>query len=446
MGQAAAPAAPQRPGLAGATVAAAGGVTSASMMPPGAAKGAVIGTTVGVPAFSIARTFRCEYEFGFPSIAGNEDQIATELRRLSGEMCVRERFNEPQHVPDFWKLRSPDRSVMVPNHTTLELISAPLRGQEGLNKLTRMLESVERLNPQVNTTTSHRIHIKASDMTLDELKKVCVAFVANEKVFDLLTARSRQGNQNTTCKSNQHEVERSAGSLTAALNRLQQAPSLEALVELVNPRRDPYFKLNLTIPGWLEFRLHQGTFEAQKSRNFVELLQRFVHHVKREPKFELAPPPQAPPAKLWLSLMFRMINRQHLTKYFWQRIVELDDIPVGRPPRIVRVSTDERKAVNERGFEVLNLFDGKADAPARPQEVDVARRPNSARVPRAKALPAEQLGPTPSPRAQPSARQGPKAVPLGPMDSLQPLRSSRSTLPGVGRQSGSAARLLPRGR
>ena len=59
---------------------------------------------------------------------------------------------------------------------------------------------------------------------------------------------------------------------------------------------------------------------------------------------------QEQPTLLWLHMMFKMVNRLALTKYFWGRINELDELRWQRP---VRTPTEMRRGVAENGMDWL---------------------------------------------------------------------------------------------
>jgi len=281
--------------------------------------------------YRISRAFGVEYELGFPLAAGDGRQIAAELQRISGLPCQYYAMSDASiyTVRDYWKL-VPDSTVRFPadrerpeTHRALELVSPKLKGAEGLAGTFAMVDAAAQLRAATNTTSGHHVHVDATDMSVDEVKRVCVAFIAHEKVFDLLTSRSRQGNDNPFCKSNQAALVRNTGggSLQAALDALAAAPTIQAVVRLVNPdvedegprRADRHFKLNVTNlgggghgHGTIEFRLHQGTADPAKTMRGVVFLQGFVYHPRGREAYYAASPRDRTPAQLWLQLMHTM--------------------------------------------------------------------------------------------------------------------------------------------
>jgi len=333
------------------------------------------------PEFGITRKFGLEYEMGFPAELGDVNNICARLRQASGQdvQCPSTQYGRHVHVvTPYWKI-VPDPSVRVGGGTaSWELVSPILTGQDGLDKMTAMLRAAEGLGAKVNKTGGHHVHIDALDLNVDQIKKVCAAYIVYEKAFDLLTSRSRQGDENQWCKSNQGRlIAAGGGSLEAGLRRLMQATTKEAVVAIVNPQMGNgarYHKLNLTNliggngHGTIEFRMHQATDEWLKSRNWVEFIQRFAQSaLTKDPLSPADVPVHESPAKLWLHMMHKMVNRAHLTAFFWKRICELDSRDrMHGMPRIVRSTTTEREQVRANGYNALS------DAAAAP-------RPQSAR-------------------------------------------------------------------
>lgn len=306
--------------------------------------------------YKLTRRFGLEYEFGVPN-EGNEEQTrasaATTLGQRSGQRCT---FMDYTHaVHDHWKIVT-DSSVQVPNYTGLELVSPPLSGQEGLNTMVRMLRAVESMRPNVNKSAGHHVHIDGRDLSLLEVKKICAAFIVYERAFDILTSRSRQDTLNEYCQSNRAVLIRNSGGTEAgALERLRQAASKEQVVAMMNPnegRGSRYFKLNITNltggrgHGTIEFRQHQGTFEAVKSLRWVELLQRFVENARKD---DFIVPRTLPSyGALWLDMMYKKVMRKHLTEYYFQRITKLDEqADQRREPRVIRTTEQERRTLSQ---------------------------------------------------------------------------------------------------
>jgi len=251
--------------------------------------------------------------------------------------------------------------------TALRLRSPTLKKQAGLDQVGSILDAVKGMNAKA--LASLVVMINASDMTANEerreVQKVCMAFVAFEKAFDLVMPPSRQ--DHAKCKSNAAMLTEREFTLQTALDGLKQADSKRRLVELLHPlvqgqedrrpKRDGFFKLNLTNiekQQVIEFRQHPGTVDPEKAKNWIELLLRFAQKAKAAEAFEQAPPEKSA-TQLFLHMM-QTVKRKELTRYYWDRILELDG--EGRPRRNTATSEEERKVGQHLGLDgFLKLMD-----------------------------------------------------------------------------------------
>jgi len=259
-----------------------------------------------------------------------------------------------------------------------------------------ILRAVAARRPEVNVSTGFHVHISALEFIgrvptdnsdaanevreralssggLVAIKKICVAYIVYEEAFDLMTKKGRQRAQNPLCKSNRNVMfEKNHGgraTLQQCIDLIRNARNLEEVVRLVNPpmggAADParIYKFNITNlirgrngrgHGTIEFRQYHGTFDNTEVRNWVELLQYFVHRVSRpEADFVQGLPTQAGEmaptvSQLWLHMMYKTVQRMPLTEYYWQHIVRLDEQANEGGKRIFRARTDERQAVHAR--------------------------------------------------------------------------------------------------
>mmetsp|Transcript_26077 Transcript_26077/g.31659 ORF Transcript_26077/g.31659 Transcript_26077/m.31659 type:complete len:441 (-) Transcript_26077:1139-2461(-) len=181
--------------------------------------------------------------------------------------------------PD-WKI-VPDSSVSCnrgQDCNTFELVSPKLEGGEGLQQVHKVLQLVEKLQPQVNSTAGLHVHVNVEDLNLMQKKKVCMNFIKYEDAFDLIVPVSRRGNSNEHCKSNRSTFQ---GSNQDANLKIAACASEEQLYELLNPAGDRYHKLNLQPIArgrqpTFEFRQHSASFEYPKVANWVRLVIMFV--------------------------------------------------------------------------------------------------------------------------------------------------------------------------
>lgn len=289
-------------------------------------------------------------------------------------------------MTQWWKVVDDNslRSERRPKNTGVEVVSPILSGQAGLFALERAVGAITTLNPEVNKSTGYHVHIDATDLkqaidngaqpvlrqvavarrkadaALLAIKKICVAYIIYEPAFDLLTKRSRQQHENRLCQSC-----RSGDSMQdqyRQIQRIKRAATLREVVLVMNPptrtsNGEPHriYKLNLTNlvdgpngrgHGTIEFRQYHGTVDATEARNWVELLQFFVHRVKKpEAEYIAQPPEMRTVAQLWQHMMYQTVQRKHLTDYYWNQIVRLDEQDNQGVQRIYRAQTYERRAV-----------------------------------------------------------------------------------------------------
>uniref|UniRef100_A0A6T7ZZH0 WWE domain-containing protein n=1 Tax=Prymnesium polylepis TaxID=72548 RepID=A0A6T7ZZH0_9EUKA len=96
-----------------------------------------------------------------------------------------------------------------------------------------------------------------------------------------------------------------------------------------------------------------------EARNWVELLQFFVKRVKDMPDYVEGPPVVFQPdgsasglkwSQLWLHMMYKTVQRKHLTEFYWTQIVSLDEEGRRREDRKrpIRLATNEERTVFER--------------------------------------------------------------------------------------------------
>ena len=232
---------------------------------------------------------------------------------------------------DYWKIVT-DSSIKTTNADDLamELVSPVLQGERGLEQMRYMLQALRMLGIATNTTCGFHVHLDASSISLDSLKRIAQCFCALEDAFDLLVARSweslssrhRSANQNRYCQSN-----RLAFGEMSNLQRWQkidEARTISYLVNrLVNPGRDRYRKLNLTNitndnrPSTIEFRNHGCVEELLEAEAWVRLLVHFCTHAAQQNAASAnCLLPQSAGVRLQLDCLFDLVACPGLEQYF----------------------------------------------------------------------------------------------------------------------------------
>ena len=184
-----------------------------------------------------------------------------------------------------WKIVTDASLTSSPNDLCFELVSPVLVGEEGLDAVRAMMESVRRIGICINSTCAFHVHVDAMSgpmSSLAGLKRLVHCFVSLEGAFDCLVARdasqhaqTRRANRNRYCRSNALTF----GHLSnkQRWNRIQDAQSIHELVNLVNPDTR-YHKLNMTNltrsdrPNTCEFRQHGGCSELLVAEAWIRLI------------------------------------------------------------------------------------------------------------------------------------------------------------------------------
>jgi len=212
--------------------------------------------------FNNNRTFGVEIEFflGRTNRRGAYAEEVAQAVREQGIECYVEGYNHTTRP--YWKIVT-DASV---SHEGLEIVSPPLKGQDGLNQLKKVLEALNQVGAKVNRTCGVHVHHDASDFSLRTFKNLYGMYARYEDRIDELVAKSRRGNLNTYCLSPGTDLE-----------LLQNAKSVDEIIDRVYPSR--YIKLNCQSfrrHGTIEFRQHGGSTEYQKIMSWIVLTQMMV--------------------------------------------------------------------------------------------------------------------------------------------------------------------------
>ena len=188
-----------------------------------------------------------------------------------------------------WKVVTDSSLRSSSSDLCFELVSPILLGEEGLEAIRAMLESIRRIGIEINSSCGFHVHVDAEEgplSTLSGLKRLVNCFVSLESAFDALVARdaSRQAQQR---RANRHRYCRSNllafGKLSnnQRWDQINSARSRSELVAMTNPDHDRYRKLNLTNvtkadrPSTCEFRQHGGVSELLVAEAWIRLVLRF---------------------------------------------------------------------------------------------------------------------------------------------------------------------------
>jgi len=177
---------------------------------------------------------------------------------------------------NYWKL-VPDSSIVRREngriaHNAIELVSPVLKGEEGLETVRKVGETLKRIGQKVHSNCGLHVHFGASDLTVPQVKKITERYVKFEAEIDSVVAPSRRGDSN-----------RYAHSMGPIAHRILNC-NARSVMDLAISQGDRFHKLNLTAfqrHGTIENRHHQGTIEPEKIVNWIRFGLVFIEQSKQ---------------------------------------------------------------------------------------------------------------------------------------------------------------------
>lgn len=204
--------------------------------------------------FDENRRWGVEIEF----TRANPEDVAREMRNRGVE-CYQEGYN---HVTRrHWK-------VVRDASCGWELVSPPLKGEEGFRQLKIACEALKAAGAKVNRRCGLHVHHDANDFDVNTFKRLYSLYIRFEGTIDELVPQSRRANNNGYCCSLRTSY---------VLNRIREARHVEDILNIFGSR---YLKLNCQSyrrHGTVEFRQHSGTTEYKKIKNWIILTQAMVN-------------------------------------------------------------------------------------------------------------------------------------------------------------------------
>eukprot|EP00966_Prymnesium_polylepis_P275119 6356964-Prymnesium_polylepis.1 len=137
------------------------------------------------PRLPITRSFGVAIHLIFRG--DRAQQVAAALSGSSGLRCLIEGEVPGEEVATQWRLLSGPAQAPA-GSISLTLTSPKLQAQQGLNQLVQMLTAAREARSE--PTGGINVWINTADMDLEQMKKVCAAFITYEPGFDLLVPRS----------------------------------------------------------------------------------------------------------------------------------------------------------------------------------------------------------------------------------------------------------------
>lgn len=209
--------------------------------------------------FSSNRQFGVEIEF---SHLTNNISMQTLAMEIASQAQVQCQFRDYTHaVTPYWK-------IVTDASCGWELVSPPLRGQNGLDEVRRVVKVLAALGARVSRSCGLHVHVDADGLTVDDVRNTVIRYQSFENVIDGFMPASRRRSVNPFC--------RSLGEINTTSDFYSQARNIRSLAATVDGR---YYKINLQSylrHGTIEFRQHSGTTNHNKINNWIKFCVGFV--------------------------------------------------------------------------------------------------------------------------------------------------------------------------
>lgn len=236
---------------------------------------------------NITRRFGVEFEF-----IGAQTAVAREVN-AKGIACAIEGYNH--NTRSHWKIVT-DASISANPYdgNSGELVSPPLRGEDGIKEMRDALEASEKA-ARVNRQCGFHVHVETSDLTPKQMAKLVQLWALVEDTLVCLLSPSRRSSQ--WCRSNvmmyspaAHHYANIEDAPAPVVNQAAQALYRKAAAQsrvsdmfanICGGNR--YCMLNLqhvATRGTIEIRAHQGTLSADKAEAWVRLAVALVEAAK----------------------------------------------------------------------------------------------------------------------------------------------------------------------
>lgn len=209
--------------------------------------------------FNMERTWGVEIE----NIATHE-QIR-KVCQLSTERGVEMHYEGYTHTTmRYWK-------VVTDSSCGYELVSPPLKGEEGFRQLKVVCDVMKEVGIKVNKKCGLHVHHDAHDLTAVHFKRLYYTYIRFETTLDSMLPISRRANTNQYCRTLRDDY---------SIEKLKKATTIQQVAQAYGTR---YIKLNTESymrHGTVEFRHHSGTVEFEKIKNWIMLTSSMVTKAK----------------------------------------------------------------------------------------------------------------------------------------------------------------------
>lgn len=235
-----------------------------------------------------AHSYKPRNHFNAERTFGVEIEVIGLDRRTFVSQCAAEGINMYDvngytHGSQYtWKIVS-DSSLGVNGR---EIVSPPLKGEEGLEEMSKVMRIARECGATVNTSCGFHVHHGCADYTPEQAAGVLLWYAKYEPVIDALVAPSRrQGNFYCASLRKSHDLINGIQWVLDGAARNRTTEQFSAwFSQSANTGNGRYHKVNLASwmnYGTIEFRQHQGTLNGDKAKAWVIFTQRIAERGAR---------------------------------------------------------------------------------------------------------------------------------------------------------------------
>jgi len=216
------------------------------------------------------RKFGVEIEY----VGVERDVIINALADI-GVKCVSEHYNH--NTRKHWKIVR-DGSLRHRNGEsyTGELVSPPLSGKRGLDKLRKVVDAIKMAGATVNYSCGFHVHVGVKDLTPNQIVAIPHRYGYLESKINKFMNHSRIDSTWAWTVSKDYTA-----NLVRNVRYEMDAYKLNFKRATLN-LTSKYRKVNISSYGrygTVEFRQHQGTVNSEMACNWVQFCLHFVEHV-----------------------------------------------------------------------------------------------------------------------------------------------------------------------
>jgi hypothetical protein len=155
-----------------------------------------------------------------------------------------------------------------------ELVSPPLRGEEGFRQVMKVCEILTQIGAKVTQRCGLHVHVGVGTETGPFFKNLVGLYSSAQGAIDTFMPSSRRGSTNIFC-----QPIRPSQTMMATATTVQEVTRAIGQTPSSSRGSDRYCKLNLKsyfAYGTVEFRHHGGTVDGVKTTNWVRLCLKMV--------------------------------------------------------------------------------------------------------------------------------------------------------------------------